>query len=538
MVRSVIAATSVIILTGLWAARPAAAAPPPGPVPVPTITGPITGGLPGRGMLGRAPVDMPGYSELEYFFSGTARCNAAIPLTGTSGGGGGGCTVPTTAPYTSRMLVRRPLDPARFNGTVVVEWYNVTGNADNDMDWHRYFPEILHDGYAFVAISVQQAGIPDLKLWDPVRYGPLSHPGDSYAYDIWAQGIQGLRTPQGADPLAGLSLKRVIGTGDSQSANELSSYISDGVSASIHNVDGYMLDSGTSPAITPDVPVLENQTEGDLINFGAKPKSAGPNYRLWDIAGPSHVDWWQTDYGLVWPQNGSTFSWDPGLAGQYGERGLPQPYTCQTVSDMFPVHYVWDAGLHALNRWLVTGIAPLPSAMLTTDATGHQAVRDQYGNALGGLRLPPIDLPVATYNGYQCGLWGTTTPLAPATLATLYPSHQNYVDRMAVAILASVNAGFMLPYDGEDLLRRACQSDIGGPAASATCPASYAAAGAQSGTAAGAAGATPGGGSAAAGASLPFSGGPPRPLPVLPLALIAAGAGAVGGVRFAARRRR
>lgn len=540
------AAVAIILAGGLVAAGPAAAAPPPPPVPVPTITGPITGGV--HGMLGVTPVDITGYTELEYFFSGTARCNTAIPLTGDSGGGGGGCTVPVTAPYTSRIVVRRPVDPARFNGTLVVEWYNVTDNADNDMDWHRYFPEILHDGYAFAAISVQQAGIPALKAWDPVRYAPISHPGDFYSYDIWAQGVQGLRTPQGANPLAGLTLRRVIGTGDSQSANELSSYISDGVSAAIHNVDAYMIDSGTSPTVTPDVPVLENQVEGDLINFGAKTKSSGPNYRLWDIAGPSHADWWELDQGRSFQQGTGTVHWDPEVAGQYGERGLPAPYTCQTVSDMFPAHYVWDAGLHALNRWLLTGNAPAPSAMLAVDATGHQAVRDSNGNALGGLRLAPIDLPVATYNGYQCGLYGVTTPLAASTLAALYPSHQNYVDRMAAAILASVNAGFMLPYDGLDLLRRACASDIGGPSASATCPPSYASASTGSGSGSGSA--SGGGGDpsaadssgvpAAAGtgaAVTPFSGGPARRLPLPPLGVILAGGIAVALAALAGRAR-
>ncbi|GAC1327284.1 MAG: alpha/beta hydrolase domain-containing protein [Candidatus Dormibacteria bacterium] len=459
---------ALTLAVGMGAAVPAAAAPPAGPVPVPTLVGPITGGV--HGILGTTPVDISGYTEQEYFFSGSARCNTAIPLTGDSGGAGGGCTVPAEAPYTSRILVRRPIDPARFNGTLVIEWYNVTDPADNDFDWHRYFPEILKGGYAFAAISVQQAGIPGMKAWDPVRYQPINHPGDFYAYDIWAQGVQALRTPKGVNPLAGLSLKRVIGTGDSQSANELSSYIGDGVSAANHNIDGYMIDSGTSPPNKPDVPVLENQTEGDLINFGTKATASGPHYRLWSVVGASHADYWQLQQGRSFQQGTPAVNWDPEVAGQYGERGVPTANNCQTVSDMFPAHYAWDASLHALNQWVITGTPPPPSPRFTVDSSGHQITTDRYGNGLGGLRLPPIDVPVATYQGYACGLYGMTTPLDGATLAALYPTHQDYVDKMAARTRAAVAGGWMMGYDGVDLVRRACASDIGGPAASATCP--------------------------------------------------------------------
>src|SRR4051794_15803173 len=258
-------AASMLFLAAMVPVPDAAAA--ASPVPVPTITGPIMGGI--RGVpFGATPVPLPGYTEKEYFFKGTARSD-----NGTA-----------DAAYTTRMLVRRPVNPARFNGTLVMEWYNVTDAHDNDFDWHRYFPQILRDGYAFAAISVQFAGIPALQAWDPVRYAPLTHPGDNYAYDIWAQAVQGLRTPKGANPLPGLTVRKVLGTGDSQSANQLSSYISSRTSAANHNVDGYMINSGNSPTVKPDVPVLENAVEGDLVLFGAKTKTAGPNYRLWNTA--------------------------------------------------------------------------------------------------------------------------------------------------------------------------------------------------------------------------------------------------------------
>ena len=61
-----------------------------------------------------------GYQEQEFFVSGTARdhTGAQPPL-----------------PFTTRMVVRRPIDPARFNGTVWIEWLNVTGGSDVETEW-------------------------------------------------------------------------------------------------------------------------------------------------------------------------------------------------------------------------------------------------------------------------------------------------------------------------------------------------------------------------------------------------------------------
>lgn len=55
-----------------------------------------------------------GYVEEQYFVSGTARDHL-------NGG--------ADAPFTTRVVVRRPLDPARFNGTVWIEWLNVTSGS-------------------------------------------------------------------------------------------------------------------------------------------------------------------------------------------------------------------------------------------------------------------------------------------------------------------------------------------------------------------------------------------------------------------------
>jgi hypothetical protein len=89
--------------------------------------------------------------------------------------------------------------------------------------------------------------------------------------------------------------------------------------------------------------------------------------------------------------------------------------------------------------------------------------RDQHGNAMGGLRLPPLDVPVATYAATTCGLFGATVAFDPVTLSGLYPSHEDYVTRMQAATDRTVAAGFLLPNDAEELMTLARASSIGTP---------------------------------------------------------------------------
>jgi hypothetical protein len=87
-------------------------------------------------------------------------------------------------------------------------------------------------------------------------------------------------------------------------------------------------------------------------------------------------------------------------------------------------------------------------------------VRDANGNAIGGLRLPVVTVPVASYDGPACVLLGTSVPFLPAELHELYPSHADYVSKMVAATQAVVNERYMTVSDGIDLLQRACASAI------------------------------------------------------------------------------
>src|SRR6516164_8969434 len=145
-------------------------------------------------------------------------------------------TPASTAPYKTRILVYKPTNPQKFNGTVFVEWLNVSGGLDAAPDWVQAHTALIRAGFAWVGVSAQIVGVEGgsalvgvvslpLKKVNPARYGSLSHPGDSFSYDMFSQAGQAIRQPSGTNPLAGLRVKRVIAAGESQSAFRMVTYI-------------------------------------------------------------------------------------------------------------------------------------------------------------------------------------------------------------------------------------------------------------------------------------------------------------------------
>jgi hypothetical protein len=116
------------------------------------------------------------------------------------------------------MRVIRPTDPAKFNGTVVVEWTNVTNGYDTPVWWLKPKAFYLREGYAYVEVSAQNAGLSNqpngLRNWSPTRYGSLNVnaggtlPTDVLSYDIFSQAAAAVRNVPAV--LGGLQAQRVI----------------------------------------------------------------------------------------------------------------------------------------------------------------------------------------------------------------------------------------------------------------------------------------------------------------------------------------
>src|ERR1700753_1428384 len=149
-------------------------------------------------LLGAFEIDSVGYVAEEFFVSGTA--SSYGPESELSPDGRWQVTPSGAADFTTRVVAMTPADRSRFNGTVLVEWLNVSGGIDAPALWMMAHREIVRAGYAYVAVSAQKVGGDggvsmlgadmSLKSQDPTRYARLHHPGDAFSYDIFSQAGQ------------------------------------------------------------------------------------------------------------------------------------------------------------------------------------------------------------------------------------------------------------------------------------------------------------------------------------------------------------
>src|SRR5215471_18018484 len=151
-----------LILTLVMASGNVAVAQGQPAVLAPPVVTPLATTAASHPWLAWAPLES-GYVEEEFQFSGEAgmyHYASSFPPPWD-------LTLENRQPYASRLIVRRPTDPAAFNGTVIVEWLNVTAGYDVDIEWNTVAQYLQRSGYAFVGVSAQAAGVAALKKWDP-----------------------------------------------------------------------------------------------------------------------------------------------------------------------------------------------------------------------------------------------------------------------------------------------------------------------------------------------------------------------------------
>ena len=125
--------------------------------------------------------------------------------------------------------------------------------------------------------------------------------------------------------------------------------------------------------------------------------------------------------------------------------------------------FATDAFLRAaavrLIRWVEDDVAPPSRARIELDVAGEVSTpsHDEFGNALGGLRSPFVDLPLSTYkvhaeSGGMFMLTGDEIPLAHDTVVEQYQTLESYLQRFRVALDATIAAGDLLSIDRDELL--------------------------------------------------------------------------------------
>jgi hypothetical protein len=437
-----------------------------------------------------------GYQASEFFVDGNAHSyHGVAPLAAE-----GTWTVeadPTTAPFRTRVQVLKPANPRRFNGTVYVEWMNVSAGLDTTPDWLMSHVEMARQGAVLVAVSAQAVGVEQAKTQYPDRYGPaganLVHPGDSYSYDIFSQVGESLRNETSTYFGDRYRVRRLIAMGESQSAGRMVTYVN-ALARSEGVYDGYLVHSRgptgaplrqppLEPVNAPANTLIRTDLTQPVLTFQSETDSRLPRQpdtarlRWWEVPGTAHIDTYllsgavTIDYGrgpaaadrlfdtMVHPFSGPI----PTIGG-----------SCALGINAGPQHWVLQAALRHLNRWVARGTPP-PTAprLATSDRTASgELVLDEHGNATGGIRTPHVDVPIATLRGTGnssaggpvnfCFLFGTTTPFSSDKLAQLYTSHRDFVRRWTQSVADATAKGFILPQDARWVTVSAATSEIGG----------------------------------------------------------------------------
>jgi hypothetical protein len=447
-----------------------------------------------------------GYVEEEFLIGGTATSFDAVD---TPDSGEWTATPADEAEYRTRVIVRRP--PAeKFSGTVLLEWFNVSA-IESSPDWAYLAEEIARAGHAYIGVSAQAQGVEGgdtlldvdvdertasslgastdssgLKNIDPARYGSLVHPGDGYAFDIFSQvGRAASESP--AELLGGLEPQQVLAVGESQSAAFLTTLVN-----AVHPLDpafdGFLIHSrggGGAPleggfvsdrqrdasALTErgvrvrtdlDVPVFLFATETDLtlLRYARARQPDSKTVRTWEAAGTAHADAHLIRAVIGGPR-------DPSAGSFLG---------CDDPINTGPQHEVLSAAFNQFVAWASGGAPPASGTRLELvdeegEGEGNDIViaRGDHDIALGGVRNPLVDVPVATLTGDPpgsaadlaasgagiCALFGQTVPFDQATLVDLYGTADEYLAAFRASADEAVAGGYLLQGDADQLIAEA-----------------------------------------------------------------------------------
>jgi hypothetical protein len=403
-------------------------------------------------------------------------------------------------PYQTRLIVRRPADPSRFRGTLVVEWFNSTASFDAAPVWDASAEFFAREGWAYVGVTNSNTPIGFLRGGCRLggvllvarcgqRYATLSLPENGQAYEVMSQLAHALKQGGTAGPLPpAYRVRRVLHAGQSQQGGSVITYatafhfpandgyfvqtfstaraINSGPACGAANAPPY---PGCTPALAGrerlvrtdlPVPVYQAMTETDMeIDFGVIANEARQrdtrHYRYYEMAGTAHTG---VHEGVDVVPRLLTL-----------EQACLNPLNTHADGPVFGA-YLLNAMWKNMEREARFGI-PAPQGRPIRVLDGAVA-RDAFGNARGGLRLPELDVPVATYAPNNevdvdaippllepvipllnlfCVLSGSVFPFDEATLASLYPSPERFVARYRQRLGVLLRRRFLLPEDARKL---------------------------------------------------------------------------------------
>ncbi len=444
----------------------------------------------------RTLADLSGaYVEEEFFISGTA----TLFNYGHNPPQGPTDIVPIAegVPYTTRILVRRPEQANKFNGTVVIEWWNSTAGFDTAPVWDASAEYFARNGILYVGVTNSTTSLTYLTsgcmpfgVLPPTcgtRYATLSLPENGLAFEMVSQIANLLKSEAQDNPIpSNYPVERIFHAGESQQGGSVIAYASSFHLPGIN--DGYFVQAAATarpinfgpacgaagsppyPDCTPrlvypdnlvrtDLPVpvyhLITQLDIELLFgiLGRQPDS--PTFRYYEVAGGGHVTV-HKDVELI---PAGLVSLDP----VFLEDLCLNPINSTADGPVF-ASYVMNALWQRMFEQSVNGATPPAGQLMDVDSSTGAVQKDAYGNGVGGVRLPSMEMPTATYiSGNQadpnlppflqqignlaCFLSGSVIPFDQATLDGLYRNDGQYTSGVAAAVKSLKSQGLLLQRD-------------------------------------------------------------------------------------------
>ena len=423
-------------------------------------------------------------------------------------------------PYKTRILVAYPEHKERFSGVVIIELMHATSGSDKMSVWATAAEFFRREGFVYIGITVSgdqavaylKSGCGGELPACGERYAGLSLDDNGLEFEIVSQLASALRSgipDQSPLPIDFNPVDMIFVTGYSQDAapavitlsNQFHQAAIDGyfpqgyalgrpIGGKYSNLRGVTGDPqfcdqpGSSPypdcigSLAADealirnnlpVPVYLGMTEHDVVyhaGFANRQPDIDVNphasFRLIEVPGSGHV-----------PSTLGELEIAPGY--RRADLCVHQPgFNNTPVSAVDVYNAYWRAMILQVRE----GRIPPKAPRIETDQLGG-IVRDELGNALGGLRMPEFQFPRASYfqpynvakpacsdeitteclpteiarSGGYCFVMSSLAPFTAEELAGIYPDRERYIAEYTQYTLQLVAQGFLLEEDAKRRLQ-------------------------------------------------------------------------------------
>ena len=381
--------------------------------------------------------------------------------------------------YAVRVLMRRPQAASQASGRVIVELLDTGNGTEAAPLWTLSSARLMAQGDVWVGISVQRGALDGLRRVNAARYAALAAlpaagcaapgaPGSSW--DAIAQVGALLRSSSRENPLSSFKVRQLIAAGQGQAASMLLTYLHSGHRQQRLGNDAAVFDAFVLTSLSAPAAAL-NECDALL-------PADDPRQRVAAVAEPVVVVMTQAD--APWGRQMRLVDADQPLRRLYeiaaapagavalaGDSGSP----CVDAANGFPTGMALNAIWAQIGQLLSDGTPMGQAPRLQRDADGTLQA-DPRGNVLGGLRLPPLSVPLLAYGtggqardgsavaGRRCALAGSQRRFDSAELKTLYGNRAAWLKTYQAAIAQAVAERWLVEADAAVLRAQAATAPV------------------------------------------------------------------------------